>query len=45
MSVETATINNALVYRDATLSHRLYDAYGPGVYKYLTEFVNLPVDD
>lgn len=45
MSVTTATLNNALVYRDATYSHRWYDAFGPSVVKYLQEFVNLDVDD
>ena len=44
MTVETTTINNALVYRDATLSWRWYDAYGPSVVKYLTEFVSLAAD-
>ena len=45
MSVTTQTVNNALVYYDATTTHRWYDAFGPSVYKYLTEFVSMPVDD
>jgi hypothetical protein len=44
MSVETATINNALVYRDATVTTRWYDAFGPSVVKYLTEFVSMAAD-
>jgi len=44
MSTETATINNALVYRDSTYPWRLYDAYGPSVAKYLQEFITLDSD-
>ena len=44
MSTITKTVNNALVYYDSTYSHRWYDAFGPGVHKYLQEFVSLPRD-
>jgi hypothetical protein len=47
MTVETTTKRNALVYRDFTYNHRWYDAFGPGVTKYLQEFngANWQVDD
>jgi len=45
MSVIQETVRNALVFRDNGLAHRWYDALGPGVSKYLQEFVSLPIDD
>lgn len=43
--VTQATVRNALVFQDSTYSHRWYDAFGPGVVKYLQEFVYWPKDD
>ena len=45
MATSTKTQNNATVFYDSTYTHRMYDAIGPSVIKYLQEFVNLPVDD
>ena len=45
MSVQAHAVNNALVYRDHTHTHRWYDAFGQYVTKYLQEFVAWPVDD
>ena len=45
MAIEQAQIQNALVFRDSEYPHRWYDAIGPGVAKYLQEFVALPADD
>ena len=45
MAVETLAVKNALVYRDADLPHRWYDAFGEGVIKYLQDFATLAVDD
>jgi hypothetical protein len=45
MSTETATIRGALVYRSHEYPHRLYDAFGENVTKYITEFQSLPADD
>ena len=48
--VATKNVRNALVYYDnaaATVSggNRWYDAIGPGVTKYITDFGSLPADD
>ena len=45
MAIEQAQIQNALVFRDSDYPHRWYDAIGPGVAKYLQEFVALAADD
>jgi hypothetical protein len=45
MSVETVTVQKALVFRDAEYTHRWYDAIGPGVVKYINEFIGPPSDD
>jgi hypothetical protein len=45
MSTETATIRGALVYRSHEYPHRLYDAFGENVTKYITQFQSLPADD
>lgn len=45
MSTLTKTVQNALVYYDSVYTGRWYDAIGPGVHKYLQEFVALPADE
>jgi hypothetical protein len=45
MSTETANIRQALVYRSHEYPHRLYDAFGENVTKYITQFQSLPADD
>jgi len=45
MSVKQKDVHNALVFYDGTLTHRWYDAIGPGVIKYLQEFACWPHDD
>ena len=45
MTTELTQIRNASVIRDATLTHRWFDAFGPGVAKYVTSFNSLPADD
>jgi len=45
MSTETAEIRQATVYRSHEYPHRLYDAFGEGVTKYITQFQSLPADD
>jgi hypothetical protein len=45
MSTETAEIRQALVYRSHEYPHRLYDAFGENVTKYITQFQSLPADD
>ncbi|MCP4536255.1 MAG: hypothetical protein GY832_03840 [Chloroflexi bacterium] len=45
MTIETKEIRNALVFRDKDLPHRWYNAIGPNVAKYVTEFTVLPADD
>jgi hypothetical protein len=45
MTVEMVNVQSALVFRDSEYKHRWYDAIGPGVVKYLQEFVHWPVDD
>ena len=45
MATEIVSINNAQVIRDASLTHRWYDAFGPGVAKYVTSFTSLAADD
>jgi hypothetical protein len=45
MSTETAEIRQALVYRSREYPHRLYDAFGENVTKYITQFQSLPADD
>jgi hypothetical protein len=45
MTTELVQIRGALVARDSILTHRWYDAIGPSVAKYVTEFVSLPADD
>ena len=45
MSTEVAGIRSALVVRSVEYPHRLYDAFGEGVTKYITQFQSLPADD
>jgi len=46
MAIKTKNIHNALVlYDDATVAERWYDAFGAGVTKYVTSFTSLPADD
>jgi len=45
MSTETAEIRQAIVYRSHEYPFRLYDAFGEGVTKYVTQFQSLPADD
>lgn len=45
MALETASIRNHLVIRDATNTWRWYDAFGPSVVKYIMNMTALPVDD
>ena len=45
MTTELVQIRNASVIRDASLTHRWYDAFGPGVVKYIQGFTSLPADD
>ena len=45
MAVEAVGIQKAMVFRDTEYTHRWYDAIGPGVVKYIQEFVHWPVDD
>jgi hypothetical protein len=45
MSTEVAEIRQALVYRSHEYPHRLYDAFGENVTKYITQFQSLPADD
>jgi hypothetical protein len=45
MGVETVSVQKAMVFRDDEYSHRWYDAIGPGVVKYLSEFAYVPSDD
>ena len=45
MGTETYAIGNATVFRDDVLTHRWYDAFGPGVAKYVQDFVTWPDDD
>jgi len=45
MSTETATIRQALVYRSHEYPFRLYDAFGEGVTKWVSEFASLPADN
>jgi hypothetical protein len=45
MSTEVVAIRSALAARDVEYPHRLYDAWGPGVSKYVTDFTSLPADD
>jgi hypothetical protein len=45
MSTETAEIRQATVYRSHEYPHRLYDAFGENVTKYITQFQSLPADD
>lgn len=45
MTTESTIIRSAVVYRDDTLTHRWYDAYGPSVIKYIQEFLTIPSDD
>jgi len=45
MAVETYTVRDALVYRSHEYPHRWYDAFGPNVTKYITQFQSLPADD
>ena len=45
MTIEQATIRNAIVYRDDALTHRWYDAFGSGVAKFVTNFNHMPADD
>ena len=44
MTVETTTIRNALVIRDAAKTWRWYDAFGENVAKHVTSFNSLPAD-
>ncbi len=46
MAIKTKNVHNALVlYDDATVAERWYDAFGEGVTKYVTSFASLPADD
>lgn len=45
MTVETATIKGAKVFRDNIYPHRWYNAIGPGVTKYINNFETLDSDD
>lgn len=45
MSTEVVSIRSAIAVRDVEYPHRLYDAFGPGVSKYITDFTSLPADD
>ena len=45
MSTEVTEIRQALVYRSHEYPHRLYDAFGENVTKYITQFQSLPADD
>lgn len=45
MAVDMVQINNALVFRDSNLPHRIYDAIGSGVVKQIEDFVTWPIDD
>lgn len=46
MAIKTKNVHNALVlYDDATVAERWYDAFGEGITKYVTSFASLPADD
>ena len=45
MATEITSIHNAQVIRDASLTHRWFDAFGPNIAKYVTSFTSLPADD
>jgi hypothetical protein len=45
MGVDIVSINDALAFRDSSLSWRLYDAVGSGVVKHIESFAAWPVDD
>lgn len=45
MSVLTKSVRDGLVAYDSTYTHRWYEAVGDNVFKFLTHFVRLPVDD
>ena len=45
MATEFTANHNAQVLRDASLTHRWFDAWGPNVAKYVTTFASLPADD
>jgi hypothetical protein len=45
MSAEVVAIRSALAVRDVEYPHRLYDAFGAGVSKYVQDFTSLPADD
>jgi len=45
MSTEVVAVRSALVARSVEYPHRLYDAFGEGVTKYVTQFQSLPADD
>jgi len=45
MSTEVVSVRSALVARSVEYPHRLYDAWGENVTKYITQFQSLPADD
>lgn len=45
MAIEQLNVRNALVFRDSLLTHRWYDAVGPGVVKYLMNMAAVPTDN
>lgn len=45
MGVKSRYINGNLAYYDGSKFQRIYDAFGPSVCKFITDFVRMPVDD
>jgi hypothetical protein len=45
MSTEVVGIRSAIAVRSDEYPHRLYDAFGAGVSKYIQDFTSLPADD
>lgn len=45
MATEIVSIRDAVVFRSVEYPHRYYEAVGPGVIKYLQQFIAMAVDD
>lgn len=45
MGTNTRWINGNLAYHDSSKKYRIFDAFGPTVCKFITDFVRMPVDD
>lgn len=45
MGVDQIGVNSALVFRDSSLTHRWYDAFGSGVVKQIEDFATIASDD